>query len=433
MSEVTVLMILAACLVILLATGAPVAFVIGIVSFGAAVWLTGLTPTLNLLVIKFQAVYTSFVFLCLPFFILMAEYAVASGAVTELYQAVKMWMGRIPGGLAVGTTIFGALFGTISGSSIAAIATVGSMAEPELRKEGYSKKLTAGAICAAGGLDILIPPSLIAVIYAGLAQTSVGAQLMAGFIPGLILAAGYIVVTVIWSWKWGAGQRRPDLQFPTREKLVALARVLPILLVALMVFLTIYFGVATPTEAAAFGTLGTLALLLWKKRWDWPILRGTLLIAARSTAMILIIVLSGYLLAYVVSYIRIPLFLSGIIESMAPSKYLFIFMAFILYTILGMFLEGAGMLILTLPVLLPLVDQMGISPVWFGVFFMLNVEIGMITPPVGVGLFAFKAVVGDRISSEEIILGMLPFFIVDIAVIVLISIFPQIPLWLTPR
>ncbi|MBI4284711.1 MAG: TRAP transporter large permease [Chloroflexi bacterium] len=412
-----------------LATGMPVGFAIGLVSFGGIVVLMGPSAAVEVVSNWTRGVLTNFLYLSLPFFILMGELAILSGAVGSMFEVARGWFGRLPAGLPITTIAACALFGTVSGSGMAATAVVGRMAYPELMAMGYSRRITAGVIVSAGGLAVLIPPSLIAIVYAGLAETSVAAQLMAGVIPGLILAAAFVVVVVMWCSRWGGNIAPSPPGVSWRKRVAATANLVPIALIALAVFLAIYLGIATPSESAGVGAAAALFLCIARGRATWPELRKALVFTGQTSGFLMLIVLTGTLLSFFLTYLKIPAMVSSWVIDLPLSPVAIIIVMLAMYLILGCFLDGVSMLVLTLPVLVPIVDQLGFSLVWFGVLYVMTLEVSVITPPVGFHLYVMQGI--SDIGIGDIVMGALPFFVADFVVIALLLAFPQLALWLT--
>lgn len=417
--------------VLLLTTGMPIAFGIGVFAFGAMIFALGsFTKAISVVGVLTVDTWATLSFLTLPFFILLADFITRSGATDDLFDMASKWFGSMRGSLAVATIVAGALFGTLCGSSMAAAVTIGMVAMPQMLSRGYSKKLAAGSIAAGGGLAHMIPPSLMAIIYATLAELSPGKQLIAGFIPGILLAFSYIV-TIFFIVRFDASSA-PKVATVTSwsDKLKSLGKIMPVMTLATVVLVVIYFGIATATEAAAFGSLVAMVICIFKRRLSWHGLNEVLMTTTKSTCFVMAIVLSGAILSWLASYVALPQDMMRSILNLGISPWMVLIATQIIYLFLGCFLEGTSMLILTLPVVLPVIKALGFDPIWFGVLFLLNLEIGLITPPVGLVLYAIKGIAPKEVSLTDILGGSVPFLIACVFVLILIMVFPQIALWL---
>lgn len=373
----------------------------------------------------------SYTLSAIPLFVLMAEILLLSGVSARLYNGMAPLLRRLPGGL-LHTNIVGCgLFAAISGGSAPTAAAMGTVALPELSRHGYDKRLSAGSLAAGGTLGILIPPSITMIVYAMFTDTSIAKLFMAGLMPGLLLAAlymGYLFTRAVVNPALAPAQPSEDGEGATRY-LRALGNVLPFVCLIALVLGTIYGGVATPTEAAALGVVFATLIAFGYRALTWRILGQALRQTVVLSGSILFIVFTSMLFAYATT-------LSGMGERMAEaisqwglSKYQFLFCAILFYSTLGCFMEGLGMIAITVPILQPVLSALGIDPVWFGVFVVILVELGQLTPPLGVILFVVSGS-ASTVRFEDVVRGVIPFYGLIITLLVALIFWPQIALWL---
>jgi len=364
----------------------------------------------------------------LPLFILMGEILYRSSISDRLLTGLIPWMGRIPGRLLHINVAACSLFAAVSGSSAATTATVGKITLAELRKRGYSKALAIGSLAGSGTLGFLIPPSLIMIIYGVLADVSIGKLFIGGILPGLMLAAlysGYIMIVASIDPATVPGS---DEHYGWRERLASLRDLLPTFLLISLVLGSIYGGFATPTEAAALGVLGSILLAFWFRSFSMPMLRDALFNSVKTTVMISFIIAGAGFLSQVVGFLGIARAVSEYIASLGLSSYALILVVGIMYLFLGMILDGISIVVMTLPIVLPIVTAAGFDPLWFGIFLVFMVELSQVTPPVGFSLFVIQSISGEPIG--RIVRYTFPFFLIMVAAVAIITLFPQIALWL---
>ena len=371
----------------------------------------------------------SYALTAVPLFIFMGEVLMRTGVAERLYNGFKPWFSRLPGGLLHTNIIASTIFSAISGSSLAAVATIGRIALPEMEKLGYPGRMVVGSVGGGTTLGILIPPSIIMILYGVLAEQSIGQLFIAGVIPGIMTALLYMISLGlrVFLRPHLAGQGVQTL--PWKKSLISLAGILPSLALIVAVLGGIYLGVATPTEAAAMGCAGALFLGLIDRRLTFSIIKISLLGAVRITSMTVGIFLGAILISYVLGNLAIPRQLMLWIMGFDLAPGLILAGIFLVYLILGMFFDGLSMMILTLPVILPTIDAMGYSLIWFGVVLVILIEIGLETPPVGMNLFVLHAI-APHYPFSEIVKGVAPFFLMDILALILITLFPALALWL---
>lgn len=432
MSPLTIGMIAVLGLVALLAIGLPVAFSLAVVGVTGLLILGGTSPATGLLATVPYSTVASFNLVVIPMFVLLGELAAAAGMAQQAYSAARAWLGRLPGGLsmtAIGASTF---FAAVSGSSVAATATIGRLSIGEMRRYGYDGGLAAGTVAVAGTLAALIPPSAMAVFYALITDQSISRMLMAGVGPGLLSAALFILTAYLVA-RWF-----PDLapvvphRASWKERLVALRMAGGFGVLIVVVLGGIYSGLVTVTEASALGALAALVLLALSRRLTWPNLRQALSSSARLSCMIFLIIVGGMLFSRFLAFSGIPFTLVGLIQSLDIPPLAVVVVMLLILAVLGMFIDPVGMIMLTLPFFFPIVKALGLDPVWFGVLIVLEAELGVITPPVGVHLFVVRQIVPD-IPLVAIVRGALPFILCQVIVIALVLAFPPIALWLPDR
>lgn len=417
-------------LLLLLLTGMPLAFGIGVLSFFGIAVFFGIEGASTVMAINYFGNWITPSWLALPCFILMAEGISGAKYDHDLFEMASKWFGNMKGSLAMVAIVVGALFASLCGSSVAGAVTVGVLTIPKMLEHGYDKRLAAGAVTAAGGLAHMIPPSLMAIVYASIAETSVGAQLMAGLVPGILLTLTFGIVTHIYALKTLENNHIAIEKCSWKERFISLWRTAPAIILGLSVIGAIYFGITTPTEAAALGATISLGMMIKRRGLNFKALINILLRAVQTTCFLMAIVFSGALFSFLLSYLGIPQKFMQAIAGLTVSPWMILIAIQLIYLFLGCFLEGAAMLILTLPVLLPIIKDLGFDPVWFGVLFLLNLEIALITPPVGIVLYAVKGVAPDEVSIGDIFMGSVPYFGAKVFTLVLVMIFPQIALWI---
>ena len=418
-------------LIFLLLCGLHVAVSLGLVGVLGFVMVTDSWPAgIGLLRTTPYKVVANFTFFAIPVFILMGQFANHGGLSSDIYSVVQKWMGRVRGGLAMATTASCAAFAAACGSSVATAATFTQVALPEMLKYGYDKRLATGAIAASGTLGALIPPSGLMIIYGIITEQSIGKLLIAGFIPGIISALIYMGMISFWV------KLRPEIaplieeRPPLREKLLSLYRVWGIVTLSAIVMGAIYLGIATPTEAGAFGAFGAFIIMIVKGSFTRERLRNTVLDTATSTTMLFTIIIGAYIFSRFLAVTNVGPELADYLVSSGLSRYVVLAGFLLLYVFLGMFMDPAAMMAITLPIVFPIVTEMGFSGIWFGVLVIKTSEIGLITPPVGMNVYTVNAAAHGMVRLEEIFQGILPFFLMDVVTLIILVTFPQISLWL---
>ena len=419
-----------ALLLVLIGFGIPVAFALGLVgAAGVAIFLSP-AHLAQMGQIAFDS-GTSFVFVAVPLFILMAEVMSSAKLSALLFDAAARLLNRIPGALAIASVAACAGFGTICGSSAATAATIGGPAIPEMLKRGYDKRLSVGAVAAGGTLGILIPPSIAMIVYGIINEVSIGQLYLAGIVPGILmtlLLGGSIALAVVLR----PGLAPPLGKFTWAERARALWNVWPVVVLALIVIVPIYTGIATPTEAAALGATGSLLYAGVSGRLNWAEFVAALDRTVQTTSMIMLLLLGGFMLGFVLTAMGIPQSSAAYIVSLGANPWVVIVLINVLFFLLGRALDPTTIMVITMPVLFPVVVALGFDPVWFGVIITINCEIDNILPPDGVNLLVLKSIAPDSVTMNDIILGSAPFVLVLILGMAIIMIFPELALWL-PR
>jgi len=370
---------------------------------------------------------TEFLLVAIPLFILLGEILLRSGIAEKMYDALSLYVGRLPGGLMHANIASCALFAATSGSSVATAATVGTVAVSQIERRGYGERLFLGTLAAGGTLGILIPPSINMILYGVLTDTSIPKLFLAGIVPGLLLAGLFMAVIAI------ACLARPALdgsrpQATMAERLRALKHLVPPLLIFGLVVGSIYAGFATPTEAASLGVMGALALAAWERRLTLDLLREAFAGTVRTTAMVMLIVVGAMFLNFVMTSIGLTDRIAGLLIGLdlPPVAMLLAIVAF--YLVLGFFMETLSMMITTLPVIAPVVFALGYDPVWFGVLLMLLLETALITPPIGLNLFVVQGIRTRPGPVGDVVAGAIPFVVAMLAMIGLLILVPDLAL-----
>lgn len=371
---------------------------------------------------------TEFLLVAIPLFIMLGEILLRAGFAERMYAAMSQWLSWLPGGLMHANIGASTLFAATSGSSVATAATVGTVAIPQIKRYGYNEPLFLGSIAAGGTLGILVPPSINLVIYGVLTNSSVPQLYLAGFIPGFALALLFMAIVIIACLvkpEWG-GQR---ISATWGERIAGLKHLLPPLGIFLMVVGSIYAGIATPTEAAALGVFGALILAAVFKRLNLTMLREVMEGTMRSTAMIMLIVVAAGFLNFVMSATGVTTALTESISGLGLSPGWMLLVVVVFYVVLGCFMETLSMMIVTIPIVAPIMVGLGYDPIWLGIVIVVLVETALITPPVGMNLFVVQSLRKSG-SMNAVIIGSLPFVVALFAMVALLAFFPGLAMWL---
>ncbi len=430
--SLTLLMIFGGVTTLMMA-GIPVAFAFLVVDIVGIYFFFGAAGLQQLIVSMFSSIST-FTLLPLPLFILMGELLYHSGVAPVIIATLDQWLGRIPGRLSLLAVSTGTLFATLTGTSVGSVAMIGSTLLPEMHRRGYQRPMTLGPIMASGGLAIMIPPSGLAVLLGVIGEISVGQTLVAIIIPGLLLAFVYALYIILRCYRQPSLAPAYDVQTVSLgEKLLGLtAYVLPIGIVIFLVIGVILLGIATPSEAAASGVLGTMLLAAYHRRLTLEVLVKSLSSTLEISAMILLIITGATAFGQILALSGASKGLSELAIGLPVAPILIIVAMQIVVLIMGMFMEVVSIMLITLPIFMPIVRGLGFDPVWFGVLFLVNAEVALISPPFGISLFVMKAVSPPGTTMRDVYTAALPFVGLIIFVMVLIMIFPDLALWL-PR
>jgi len=369
----------------------------------------------------------------IPLFILLGELLLRSGLADKMFLALAVWFVRLPGGLLHTNIGACALFAATSGSSVATAATIGTVALPALDQRGYRPSRTLGSLAAGGTLGILIPPSVNMLIYGSMAETSVGKLFLAGIVPGILLT-GFFMLFIAGQALLDRDEGQADEPaVPLAEKLRLTRHLLPPLIILGVVMGSIYLGIATPTESAALGVVVSLGFVVAEGRLSWAFLDTCFRQTAKTSGMILLIVVAAFMLNVTLALGGTAQAMSEWVASLGLSSTGLLLALIVFYLLLGMFMDVLSMQVLTVPVVLPIVVAAGIDPVWFGIFIVLMCELGMITPPVGMNLYVVHGIRKDGGPFRDVIYGALPYVVIMILFTILLILFPDLVLWLPEK
>ena len=417
-----------AALIACLAIGIPVAFSLFGVAIVSLLLVGGGVDALGLVAPTLWGSVTSFTLTAVPLFILMGAIISASGMGSRLYGSLATLLHGVPGGLMVATTLACTVMAAVSGSSVATAGAIGRFSVGEMRRFGYRDSDSCGAVAAGGTLGILIPPSIPMIVYGIVAEQSIGKLFIAGIVPGLIMAAAFMAYQVRAALRRAAVAPMPGetVRVTARDRLAALQYVAPIVVLIWIILGSIYQGIATPTEAAALGTLASLLLsgVIYRELT----LRKLIVIledAARGSVMVLMIIAGAMVFGYVMTTTQVAPVISRTVAGLDVSPWLIFVAINLLLIFLGCFMETLSIIVITAPILIPIVSAFGWDLIWFGIILTINMEMALITPPVGLNLFVVQGVVRD-VPLEKIIRGALPYVLIMIAVLALVAVFPQL-------
>ena len=418
-------------LLALLAFGVPIAFAMAFTGI-LGLWIVeGPMPTMAHAALVPWEHGRSFIFVTVPLFVLMGQLFYHAGLASDLYEGLRKWVGRVPGGMAIASVLACGGFGAVTGSSIATVATMGTIVMPEMRRYNYDSRLATGALAASGTLGILIPPSLIFIFYGVMTETSIGALFIAGIIPGVITVLMFSTIILLrCALNPELGPKGPRTSW--RERVASIGQLGPVTGIFLLITGGIYAGIFTPTEAAGVGCTGVLIVALMKSKLSRAAIEAALRGTALISAMIFAIIVGGYLIARFLAVTRLTDALVYLIIGAQLGRIGFLILLVLLYFVLGAMLDVFGMLVLTIPFILPVVIELGINPIWFGVFVVIMAELALITPPIGANVFIMRRVAPD-VPMEEIFRGVVPFVIGELLVLALLIVFPELALWLVER
>jgi C4-dicarboxylate transporter DctM subunit len=411
-----------------LLAGIPIAIAMASIGIVGFYLISGWEATWGMMALIPWAKATHYTFAVVPLFILMGNLIYYARFGEDLYRAARNWFGHLPGGLAITTVLACTGFAAACGSSTATAATMGKIAVPEMDRYGYSRKLSLGSVASAGTLAIMIPPSIAMVLYCSLTDQPVGKMLIAGILPGLLMSFLYISMIILRVRLYPV-MGPPAERVSWLERFKSLRGIWGVLAISLIVMGGIYSGIFTPTEAGALGALGAFILGIVSRRLNFPLIQQALLDTAKTMGMIFLIVIAAFIYSTQFTVSRLPQELANWVVGLNLSPLGILLCVITLYLILGTFIETIPLLFLTVPIVFPMIQALHIHPIWFGVITIECIEMGMITPPFGITLFATQASMPNS-KLEHIIQGMVPFLIVDFIVLAILIAFPKTALYL---
>jgi len=413
----------------MLLSGVPVAFGLGLISITFIVIFEGF-DALQVVAETYYAGLNEFTLVSIPMFVMMGAAIGSSPAGKDLYEALDRWLYRLPGGLVISNIGACALFAALTGSSPACCAAIGRMGIPEMRQRGYPDDIATGSICAGGTLGILIPPSITFILYGIATETSIGRLFLAGVLPGVLLTALFILWTLFIIWKRGFRSHAVDFRYSWKQKFESLPKITPFLAIIVGVMYVLYGGVATPSEAAGVGAamcvvLAVLIYRMWNPKQWWAILRDT----TRESVMILMIIAAAVLFGYMLTSLYLTQTLAHAIADMNVNRWVLMGLINVFLLVCGFFIPPAAIILMTSPILLPIITSAGFDPVWFGVILTINMEVGLIHPPVGLNIYIVNSIAPD-VPVTRVMWGTIPYVLCMFAAIIILCIFPEIATWL---
>ena len=427
MAEVLLTIFFISVLLFFLGTGIWVAIsMIGVSAIGMILFTT--RPVGDAMATTIWGTSSSWTLTALPLFVWMGEILFRTKLSENLFKGLSPWMQKLPGGLIHVNVVGCALFAAISGSSAATVATVGKMSIPELRKRKYPEKILLGSLAGSGTLGLLIPPSIILIIYGVAVQESIAKLFIAGIIPGIMIALIFMSYVIIWSLINKKDMPKILEEYSFFEKVRRSKQLLPVIVLILAVIGSIYTGIATATEAASLGVVGALILSYFQKSLNLNTFKSSLLGATKTSCMIAFILAGSTFLSLAMGFTGLPRNLALWIQNMNLSPYVLIFVLMIFYIILGMFLDGISAVVLTMAIIEPMIRQAGFDMIWFGIFLVIVVEMAQITPPVGFNLFVLQGMANKDMGY--IARSAFPLFLLMVLAVILVVIFPEIALWM---
>ena len=428
MDPITVGIIGVVVMVAMLVLGVPIAFAMATVGIAGTAVVVGVGQTMSQITLIAWDKGTDFVIVCIPLFIFMGQLTATTGIAEDLYEFLQRCLSRVRGGLGIASVLACGGFGAVTGSSVACVATMGTIVYPQMKKYGFDQKLATGVLAASGTLGILIPPSLAFAFYGTLTDTSIAALFIAGIVPGIITMGVFSGIV------WIRCKLDPALgplgeKYTWRQRMSAAKGIWPIAIIFGIVVGTLYGGVCTPTEASGIGATGVVLVSLAMKRLTWANFRKALSDTGIVSAFIFAIIIGGYLISRFLAVTQISSLLVNLVTTIHPTKFQFILFMIALYLFLGCILDTFGMTILTIPFIFPMTQALGIDPIWLGVFLVIMTEVALITPPVGVNVFVMRGIATD-VPMSQIFRGVMPFLVGEFVVIAILMAFPETATWL---
>jgi len=423
-------------MILLFLAGLHVASALGLIGM-ALMYLFSDRPLWDMLGQIAWNVNSSSILVAIPLFVMMGEILIYSRLSERLYQVLSHWLAPLPGGILHSNIAFCAVFGAISGSSAACAATVGAVALPAFRKRNYNERLVIGSLAAGGTLDILIPPSISMIIYGVLAEESIGRLYLAGFVPGFLLAGIFMLIIWVAAKIWPSVAPR-EVAPSWRVRFLGLLSLLPVLALMFIVLGTIYLGIATPTEAAAFGVVASLVLAGLAREVSIPMLKKVMVTTVQASSMIMLIVTAAFIMSFALAILGVPAQLTQLVSGWNLTPGTFVLVLVVFYLILGTFMEALSMMVTTMPILVPVLKSMNVDLVWFGIIMVILLEAALVSPPEGLNLYIIQGIrksVSDEAGLKagtmiDLWIGVLPFMAGMAICIALLLFFPGIALWL---
>ena len=419
------LIILGCAIVFFFSAGIPVAFAFGMINILGLYFFCGGEVMFNLLATSAYASVAAFPMVAIPMFIMMGEILTRTGTVELSFNAVQKWLRRLPGNLAIISMASATLFGALSGASMAACAAIGSIMMPEMYKRGYNKKLIAGVIIGGAGLDVLIPPSILMVIFASLSDLSVGKLLIGGTVPGVILSAFYVLMILTIAIFFPHMAPRVEFERSSlMEKIVASKHLIAMGVLIFLVLGLIYLGVASATEAAALGAGGSLLIAALYKRLTWKNFMESINHTVRVSSMIFLIFTGSKAFSQILAITGASTELANYVTSLELNRWWILIMMQLVILIMGCLMESMSIMVVMVPIYMPIVYKLGFDPIWFAILTMINIEVGLMTPPFGMNLFVTRGIAPQGITMSDIYVGVLPFISLHFLVMGLVMVMP---------
>lgn len=414
-------------LVVLIMARMQIGITMALVGFGGFAYIVGFEQALGLLRTVPYSTFSSRELSIIPLFILMGSFVFVSGMSEHLYRAAHRIVGQLRGGLAIATVIACSLFAAVSGSSLATAATMGRVVLPEMKRYGYAPSLSTGAVAAGGSIGILIPPSVILILYGIMAEQSIGKLFLAGIIPGILEGVFYIITIMILTW------RKPALGPPAprttgREKIMSALKVWEVALLFLLVMGGIYSGIFTPTEAAGAGAFFAFCMTLWRRKMNWENLKISVNSTVQTTGMLFIIIFGAMMLGYFFSVSRLPSEIATFVGDLSVNRYVVLILILMVILFLGCIMDSMAIVLLTVPIFYPTIIDLGFEPIWFGILVVRVTEMGLITPPIGLNVYIIQGVSGE--SMGTVFKGVAPFLVADVCHVAVLIAIPQLTLFL---
>lgn len=415
-------------LFVLLLSRMPIGLVMGLVGFAGFAYIAGFDDALGVLGTVPYGTFASYDMSIIPLFILMGAFCYYSGLSKDLYNTVYAWLGHFRGGLSMATVGACASFAAVSGSSLATAATMGTVALPEMKRHKYDDRLATGAVAAGGTIGILIPPSIVLILYAVITEQSIGKLFLAGIIPGVLEAVFYLLtIFILCKFNPLMGPSGPRTTF--RQKIISLRGSWVVLVLFLVIMGGLYMGWFSPIEAAGIGAFGAFIFAVFRRKLSWQFFKESLFDTGKTTAMIFIILMGAMIFGYFLAVSRLPNEMAATISALPVNRYFILAIILVFYLFLGAVMDSLAMMLLTVPIFFPLVLELGFNPIWFGILIVRVCEIGLITPPVGLNVYIIRGVAKD-VPMHTIFRGIAPFLIADVLHVALLIALPQLSLFL---